>query len=682
MATFGQQHGRLADGQITQAIYGYIRDSKFGSAIEVLTQQLQLAPESRAALSLLAYCQYHCGQYEQAASTYEHLGRICPSNESYKLYCAQAMYKAGMYTEASKTAVRISNPELASQVNTLLAVNAYEQEDLPGAAAPAAAASDAAAVTHHRTPTHILLPCCHHRRQLGCVLFKEGDYEGAAAKFNGAAALEGSQPELQYNLALCCYKLKQYSQALKHLAEIVEKGVREHPELGVGSQLEGLEVRSVGNSQVLKETALVEAFNLKAAVEIVMKNSTAAAEALADMPPRSESELDPVTLHNLALVAMARDPGAGFKKLNFLLSSGAFPRETFANLLLLYCAPQHGFFDLAADVMAENPATAAAWWTRWDLVELLQCLINGRHQPEASLQQLDELAGRHVEGLRALTKAIQDARLGRDNEGIRATIQQYDEALERYVPVLMAMGSVYWERGAYSALEHLFRQSAEFCSEHEAWKLNVAHTFFMQETKYRDAIRYYQPLVAANASNLLGVTAIVLANLCVSYIMTSQNEDAEELMRQVEREEEASAAADPDGLQLHLCIINLVIGTLYCSKGNYEFGISRIIKSLEPYHSKLSTDTWFYAKRCFLSLAEGLAKHMIPFKEASWQEVAAFLQEIEKAGKAIPAAFAGAGAAGAGVAGDVQRRLSSEGATVASEARQLRGMFLKLQQMA
>jgi hypothetical protein len=52
------------------------------------------------------------------------------------------------------------------------------------------------------------------------------------------------------------------------------------------SQLEGVEVRSVGNSQVLKETALVEAFNLKAAVEIVMKNNTAAAEALADMPPR------------------------------------------------------------------------------------------------------------------------------------------------------------------------------------------------------------------------------------------------------------------------------------------------------------------------------------------------------------------------------------------------------------
>jgi tetratricopeptide repeat protein 30 len=54
----------------------------------------------------------------------------------------------------------------------------------------------------------------------------------------------------------------------------------------VCSQLDGVEVRSVGNSQVLKETALVEAFNLKAAVEIVMKSNTAAAEALADMPPR------------------------------------------------------------------------------------------------------------------------------------------------------------------------------------------------------------------------------------------------------------------------------------------------------------------------------------------------------------------------------------------------------------
>lgn len=50
----------------------------------------------------------------------------------------------------------------------------------------------------------------------------------------------------------------------------------------------------MGNSQTLKETALVEAFNLKAAIEYVMKNIDAAKEALTDMPPRAEEELDPV----------------------------------------------------------------------------------------------------------------------------------------------------------------------------------------------------------------------------------------------------------------------------------------------------------------------------------------------------------------------------------------------------
>lgn len=44
----------------------------------------------------------------------------------------------------------------------------------------------------------------------------------------------------------------------------------------------------------------------------------------------------------------------------------------------------------------------------------------------------------------------------------------------------------------------------------------------MQDNHYKEAIRYYEPVVKKNADNLLSVTAIVLANLCVSYIMTSQ----------------------------------------------------------------------------------------------------------------------------------------------------------------
>ena len=71
-----------------------------------------------------------------------------------------------------------------------------------------------------------------------------------------------------------------------------------------------------------------------------------------------------VTLQNSALINMDTDPTGGFKKLNFLLSNTEGPAETFGNLLLLYCKPQHGFYDLAADVMAENPPQTASLLTR------------------------------------------------------------------------------------------------------------------------------------------------------------------------------------------------------------------------------------------------------------------------------------------------------------------------------
>ncbi len=44
----------------------------------------------------------------------------------------------------------------------------------------------------------------------------------------------------------------------------------------------------------------------------------------------------------------------------------------------------------------------------------------------------------------------------------------------------MGMAKIYWDRENYPMVEKVFRQSAEFCSEHDVWKLNVAHVFFMQ----------------------------------------------------------------------------------------------------------------------------------------------------------------------------------------------------------
>jgi hypothetical protein len=72
-----------------------------------------------------------------------------------------------------------------------------------------------------------------------------------------------------------------------------------------------------------------------------------------------------------------------------------------------------------------------------------------------------------------------------------------------------------------------------------------------------------------------------------------------------------------------------------CAQGNYEFGISRVMKSLEPYDKKLGTDTWYYAKRCILGLAETLAKHMIMLKDSTFHEIINFLDAADHNGKSI-----------------------------------------------
>lgn len=116
-----------------------------------------------------------------------------------------------------------------------------------------------------------------------------------------------------------------------------------------------------------------------------------------------------------------------------------------------------------------------------------------------------------------------------------------------------------------------------------------------------------------------------------------------------------------------MCIVNLVIGTLYCAKGNYNFGVARIVKSLEPFQKKLGTDTWFYAKRCLLSLVETLAKHMLVLPDSSFNEILNFLDAIELHGKNIKTVI------------DPLEELD-EKKTVAYEGKLLKRMFLKLRE--
>ncbi|KAK6105213.1 Tetratricopeptide repeat family protein [Brugia pahangi] len=626
----------IKDGEFTSTIYGMIKERRYENAIRSLQYELQRTPNSRAALSLLGYCYFYLQQFIEAAECYEQLVRLHSSYPEYRLYWAQSLYNAFLFPEASAVISQIDEPQFAQQVLKLESAIKYREEDIINA--------------------RILV-------EKYAMDDPDGDINLACLEY---------KPCLAYSIALCHYQMHNYSQALKFIADIIDQGVQNHPELSIGMATEGMEVSSVGNTRLLRETSLVEACNLKAAIEYNLKNLSAASEALTDMPPRLEEELDPVTLHNQALINMDSNPSDGFAKLQYLLSQNPFPPETFSNLLLLYC--KYEYYDLAADVLAENAHLTYKYLTQY-LYDYIDALITQQTAPMDAYNKFEAISNEQINELRRLTKRMNEIRDGNDELIIQKTAKAYDDTMARYMPVLMSQAKIYWDMNNYSQVEKIFRKSVEFCSENDIWKLNVAHTLFMQvsrSNKFKEAAGFYEPNVKKNFDNMLSITAIILANLSVCYIMTNQNEEAEELMKKVENEEEEASAANLNKTKFfHLCIINLVIGTLYCSKGNYEFGISRVIKAMEPYDKKLGTDTWFYCKRCMISLIENLAKHIISIRDSVLQECLQFLEQCEIYGKDIPTIVADA---------LTLNELENENAknTVTYEARLLRALLLEV----
>ncbi len=118
---------------------------------------------------------------------------------------------------------------------------------------------------HH---THMYSPTLHHTHMYSPTLHSTPPHTPQA--FSEIISSHGPSPDLTYNIALCHFRQKQYAAALKLAADIITQGVRQHPELGVGSATGGVSVRSVGNSQLLRSTALIEAFNLKVCYGVVV----------------------------------------------------------------------------------------------------------------------------------------------------------------------------------------------------------------------------------------------------------------------------------------------------------------------------------------------------------------------------------------------------------------------------
>jgi len=73
----------------------------------------------------------------------------------------------------------------------------------------------------------------------------------------------------------------------------------------------------------------------------------------------------------------------------------------------------------------------------------------------------------------------------------------------------MQQTKIYWDRDNFIQVEKIFRKSVEFCNDQDMWKLNVAHVLFMQESKYKEAAGFYEPIVKKHYENVTWLSSLL-----------------------------------------------------------------------------------------------------------------------------------------------------------------------------
>ncbi|MEJ1278279.1 hypothetical protein NN561_009199 [Cricetulus griseus] len=224
----GLSSSQIPDGEFTAVVYRLIRDFRYSEAAQLLGAELQRSPRSRAGLSLLAYCYYRLQEFELAAECYEQLSQMHPELEQYRLYHAQALYKACLYPEATRVAFLLDNPTYQTRVLRLQAAIKYSEGDLPGARSLVEQLLSGEGVEDSGGGNDY-----DGQINLGCLLYKEGHYEAACSKFLAALQASGYQPDLSYNLALAYYSKNMSKHTIMLRDTVIEECVQflEHCEL-------------------------------------------------------------------------------------------------------------------------------------------------------------------------------------------------------------------------------------------------------------------------------------------------------------------------------------------------------------------------------------------------------------------------------------------------------------------
>lgn len=102
----------------------------------------------------------------------------------------------------------------------------------------------------------------------------------------------------------------------------------------------------------------------------------------------------------------------------------------------------------------------------------------------------------------------------------------------------MYQARIFWDQKDYKSVELTLEASYDICYDSQVFRTNLAHSIYMQGAqRYPDAIEKYESLLTDFNlySNLHQAETIVLANLCVCYLITKRSEKAEQLIGQIEQ---------------------------------------------------------------------------------------------------------------------------------------------------
>eukprot|EP00467_Chlorarachnion_reptans_P011735 CAMPEP_0114510084 /NCGR_PEP_ID=MMETSP0109-20121206/13584_1 /TAXON_ID=29199 /ORGANISM="Chlorarachnion reptans, Strain CCCM449" /LENGTH=698 /DNA_ID=CAMNT_0001689339 /DNA_START=110 /DNA_END=2203 /DNA_ORIENTATION=- len=561
----------------------HIREQRFGDAIRTLRKGLAKGRGGRdkVLMTLIGHCYYHKGDFVNASHAYTVVCALDPKSFEERKCLAQCY-------------VRLDNDQRAIEECRKIPMRYYFRL---GMADLFATLLERGSILYSEIPESIL---CEPQILIAQALqrFRSGKY-GDALRLMSFVPPKQMDENDHYLMAVCHYGLKRYKSALALVNQMLQS-------------------RKNGKDISTKARCL----NMKCAILYQIGNETEAKEVLQTFY-ESLNEPDPVTWHNVVLFHAPNQPQDAMQ--DWLQLAEELPYPSLSNLVL-FCARSMEF-DRAVDILQDNKSL----WEHvpQELREVVEIILSTDSDPEVAGERLGEFA----EELDKIHGDIQNEQheiwQSADWRFSNGTAFAREEAVVQYLPILMSYAKLRWDDEEFETTEMLFEASAKYCLKNKIWRTNLAHVLFAQERYEASASLYKEIWDEAKKDGILSVQAIIPANLAVSYVMTNQNKRAEEIASSLELN--LKQTEEGNGVRYHLIVLYLVLGTLYCSKKRFTFGIRMNVLAYQSCKDSLDFDIWHYMKRCILAFLEELGKGTLPQLEASTAVdlLAAFLQDLQ-----------------------------------------------------